>query len=399
MAGDMYTIIFTLFITAIITCTSSSANEEILWKRRTVANVSEGADGVRLADANHDGLMDIVTPWEEGGSISVSLHPGVEDVRQPWPTKIIAGVPAPEDAVWADLDGDGVYEIVTCAEGKERSVWVHWNTSGGPLGEWKSEPFPQLKNTQLWMYCTPAQVDGLNGTDLIIGSKGQNGSVSWLQSPPDPAILKDWKLRKITDAGWIMSLIPFGDEHGVLTDLFVTDRKNNTRAAKQFHLSPSHSFGEHVIGSENQEAMFMDAADLDQDGLLDFVVATYADEIDFHRQVSKHGWKIQTESWTIKQPPNSGTGKSVRVGDIDLDGDMDLALTCGNSKNKHGVMWLSYKESIKETEWQMHDIAGLEGTKFDRIELIDLDSDGDLDLLTCEEREGLGVIWYENPTR
>ena len=27
-----------------------------------------------------------------------------------------------------------------------------------------------------------------------------------------------------------------------------------------------------------------------------------------------------------------------------------------------------------------------------------MDADGDLDLLTCEERENLGVFWYENPT-
>jgi hypothetical protein len=26
-------------------------------------------------------------------------------------------------------------------------------------------------------------------------------------------------------------------------------------------------------------------------------------------------------------------------------------------------------------------------------------ADGDLDVLTCEERANLGVIWYENPTR
>jgi hypothetical protein len=33
------------------------------------------------------------------------------------------------------------------------------------------------------------------------------------------------------------------------------------------------------------------------------------------------------------------------------------------------------------------------------MELVDLDGDGDLDVLTCEERAGLGVIWYENPAR
>ena len=29
--------------------------------------------------------------------------------------------------------------------------------------------------------------------------------------------------------------------------------------------------------------------------------------------------------------------------------------------------------------------------------LADLDGDGDLDVLTCEEVGNLGVIWYENP--
>ena len=47
---------------------------------------------------------------------------------------------------------------------------------------------------------------------------------------------------------------------------------------------------------------------------------------------------------------------------------------------------------------QFNDISGrTTGIKFDRIELLDLDQDGDLDLLTCEERDNLGLIWYENP--
>ena len=48
-------------------------------------------------------------------------------------------------------------------------------------------------------------------------------------------------------------------------------------------------------------------------------------------------------------------------------------------------------------KWIPRGLSGPAGVKFDRIELRDLDGDGDLDLITCEERDNLGVFWYENP--
>ena len=62
-------------------------------------------------------------------------------------------------------------------------------------------------------------------------------------------------------------------------------------------------------------------------------------------------------------------------------------------------MWMSYREAVTEPSWDAHEISGPEGSKFDLVQLLDLDEDGDLDVLTCEERDNLGVIWYENPTR
>ena len=40
--------------------------------------------------------------------------------------------------------------------------------------------------------------------------------------------------------------------------------------------------------------------------------------------------------------------------------------------------------------------------KYDNLELVDVDGDGDLDVVTSEEGEGvisagLGVLWLENP--
>ncbi len=48
---------------------------------------------------------------------------------------------------------------------------------------------------------------------------------------------------------------------------------------------------------------------------------------------------------------------------------------------------------------RMVEKGGPDGTKFDLMQVLDLDADGDLDVITCEERDQLGVIWYENPHR
>jgi hypothetical protein len=33
------------------------------------------------------------------------------------------------------------------------------------------------------------------------------------------------------------------------------------------------------------------------------------------------------------------------------------------------------------------------------MQALDLDADGTLDIITCEESDQLGVVWYENPTK
>ena len=80
---------------------------------------------------------------------------------------------------------------------------------------------------------------------------------------------------------------------------------------------------------------------------------------------------------------------------------MNLVFTTWNAEERHGVLWLEYEQTPEEREWTPHQISGMQkGIKYDRIEMLDLDDDGDLDLLTSEEHEGrrgMGVFWYENP--
>ena len=117
------------------------------WKRHTIDDTSRGADGVRLADFDGDGKRDNATGWEEGGVVRVYRNPGFGAAKKPWPHATVGTVKSAEDAVFADLDGDGAVDVVSACEGKTRKLYVHW----APTGEgeswqnfeaWETAEFP-----------------------------------------------------------------------------------------------------------------------------------------------------------------------------------------------------------------------------------------------------------------
>src|SRR5688572_13962772 len=57
---------------------SEDAGEKRPWPRHIIDDGLKGADGVRLADVNGDGKLDVITGWEEAGAIRVCLHPGAQ---------------------------------------------------------------------------------------------------------------------------------------------------------------------------------------------------------------------------------------------------------------------------------------------------------------------------------
>ncbi len=362
---------------------------------------------MRLADVNGDGLLDIATGWEEGGVIRVYHHPGHAKAGEKWPAVTVGQVKSPEDAVFVDLDSDGAVDVVSSCEGKTETMFVHWAPRDAESmrlqpSAWKTEPLTATHNKSKWMFGLPAQIDGRHGIDLIVGSKGPQGMIGWLQAPADSRQLSDWKLHTICDAGWIMSLRLADIDGDGDNDILSSDRKGDGRGC--FWLenpgmggSLTEAWAKHPIGSGNREVMFLDYADVDGDGLSDVVVPNKPGEILWHRRLPGQSVKWQTTK--IPFPQETGTGKSAAVTDINHDGRADIVLSFEHAKNVSGLVWLEQTGTATQPTWQQHLLSGPVGTKFDLIELYDVDGDGDQDVLTCEERENLGVIWFENLLR
>ncbi len=387
-----------LCIAAVIAGTSVVQAES--WKMHTIDRSSRGADGVRLADVDRDGKLDIVTGWEEGGRIRVCFQPSSDQVTKPWPSVEVGKVKSPEDAMCVDVNNDGWLDVVSCCEGKEKAIFFHLNPGGtaGPAntrdvspvrerGQWKTELLEPSKDVTCWMYCC-----SLDPSTLVFGSKEPAGQIALYD-------LKSRTFRKLRNAGWVMSLKPIDiDEDGDL-DIVYSDRKGELRGVGWLEQLSDGNWADHVIGGQGLEVMFLDIARIDNQWLM------ACNTRNQHVQVLSAGEDI-TKPWNVRRvqhPANSGGGKGVAIGDLDGDGQFDLTCTCESAKDRFGAYWLKCpspnQASIDAHEvWTFHDISGTElGEKYDQIELLDIDGDGDLDLLTCEERENLGVIWYENP--
>lgn len=376
------------------------------WKRHTIdaadpVNHLAGADGVRLGDLNGDGRLDLVTGWEEGNQIRVALQPAPEKIREPWPAITIGSVRSPEDAVFADLDGDGRLDVVSATEGRERKIFVHWApaepadiTDGAA---WTTIPFPSTIGEQWWMYTLPLDVDRDGHIDLIIGSKNAGASVTWLRNPGGAAArdVGRWETTRIAGAGWIMSLELFEAEGARY--LIYSDRKG---LSSGIHLVPILTeapwFGSPVlVGAGGEEVMFLDIAKYDDDSRLDIIAAIKPQTIRVYCQPEEPAaaWERTVD---IAPLPGDrfGTVKAVRAMNpiVRIDGFAPpLIVTCENAHGEKAGVFIGGRGVI----WQS--ISGPEGIKFDRIELLDLDGNGDLDIITCEETAGLGVVWYENP--
>ncbi len=382
---------------------------EASWRRHTIDLKTRGADGVRLADVNGDGWLDAVTPWEEGGLIRVCLHPGPRRCKSPWPAVTVGHVRSPEDAVFLDIDGDDAHDVVSCCEGSTRTVYVHWAPTDPKQymeeRAWTTAAVPVTRGRQQWMFALPMDVDARYGQDLIVGSKGVNGSISWLELPENARDLDGWKLHSLRPAGWIMSLVAHDMDEDGDPDIVASDRKGLRRGVLWLEnpgpISTRHGgrWREHTIGGKDHEVMFLDLCDLDKNGRIDLLVATRKGQLLLFRR-SRHDID-QWNTLTIANPYTISHGKAVRVGDIDLDGRPDIAHSANTYGNrlKPGVAWLRPNADQVSAEWTANDVSRDEGVKFDLIQLYDVDHDGDLDILTTEEHDNLGVIWYENPTR
>lgn len=359
-------------------------NQPSGWQVETVEPAALPIEaGGTLHDIDGDGDLDVVLGGDHSSnSIWWWSNPGHENGR--WDRFSIksTGSVRHHDLVFGDFDGDGSAELAAWNQGPNSASLDELLVGAVPAdpraGEW---PLTVV-------FDAPAASEGLvvadvdrNGTDDLVsaGRWLRTSAEGWITSPIGPVTSGQVAVGDLIAGGWLEVVVSSGDQIGGLD---------------MFHYVNGVWIATDLLAATDQDAPWRNGhsvqiGDLDLDGHLDVFSAEMAlTALPTPRAIALIG---DGAGGFTHQPISDGDDHHDSVlADLDGDGDLDVV---GKPYNDGTPALLWYRNDatipIDAINWERHQI----GTRAQRSTFVsdgDLDGDGDLDLATSRG-------WFSNP--
>ena len=344
----------------------------------------EGVHSLEVGDFNLDGLPDVFAGQMHTASqkqVMVYLNAG----NNAW-DKIVLAKTGTHNARIGDIDRDGDLDIVGKNYGGQDRVielWQNYIIESGTLADWKyisvDDKRPDSQKGMMGLVFSDVNQDGyadiIAGSYLYMNPKGQLDE-SWIRSELPGNI--DVYFSVDVDDDDSSDLIGISNNQLVWVEYETT--------ANEWKSFPLDS----VPGGRTQGYTLAQ------------IVPGGKPEIVFTRAKNLFYVEIPSENpdnggWPMVQVSSSNEEEGVFAGDIDQDGDLDLA---AQDEDGHHVVWFE-NPSDGSGNWTKYPI-GSSQQWLDRIALADINGDERLDIVTTEETQDRSynarIYWFEAPS-
>ncbi|MEO8074698.1 MAG: VCBS repeat-containing protein [Acidobacteriota bacterium] len=317
-------------------------------------------------------------PWPDAAESPVQF------VRSGLSMPDMPGTPAVANVQLVDLDGDNRLDIL--GTDMRQGLVFSGHPANAPDGLSIIASIPHPSHVAL------TDVDGDGVKDLLVADLGEffpadhdKGAVIWLRG------LGQRKFSAFWLDGWprvadVESADFNGDGRNDLAVAAFGWRKTGsvTIVENKTTNAAQPAFANHVI-DPRPGAIHIIPVDLNHDGKMDFVTLLAQEHETVLAYLNQGTGDFTFEQKVIYKAPHPNWGSSgIQLVDLDRDGDLDILLTHGDTfddgivKPYHGIQWLENTGGYPFVE---HTLAQLPGVH--RAEAADLDGDGDLDIVAC----------------
>jgi len=330
---------------------------------------------VRYFEARAPQTLPLPEPWPQGDG-------GLRLSRQQWRLPEDRKPPVVANVRLLDLDADGKPEIVACDMGQGRVMLGEPQRKPGELRIVASIPHPD--------HSEMVDLDRDGRRDLLVADLGDflpgdhtKGSIVWLRQTAPLQFEKVVLIEGIPRTADVEAA-DF-DQDGDL-DLVVAAFGWHTVGGISVYTNKTTDWKrprfEGQVADPRPGAIHVPPVDLNGDGRMDFVglVSQQYEHVSAYINLGP-GKGFRQETLFRAVVPMWGSS-GIQLADLDGDGDLDLLMTNGDSLDDftirpyHGVRWFENEGSFP---WKQHDLASMPGAH--RAQAADLDGDGDLDVV------------------
>ncbi len=386
VAAGLHTRVFrpVVGIVAILTGVLPAWGGDVQFTERIISNTGGGVS-VFAIDMDGDGDTDVLSASQFDDRIAWYENNGGSPAT--FTERVISTTVATAVSVFAaDLDGDGDIDVLSASYDDNKIAW-HENDGGSPP-TFTERVISTTADQARSVFA--ADLDGDGNIDILSASQIDD-KIAWYESDGgSPPTFTERVISTSAAKAWSVFATDV-DGDGDIDVLSASDTDNKIAWYENVpgKTGPP-TFTERVISTSAMRGISVFAKDIDGDGDTDVLSASFDD--------NKIAWYESDggspPAFIERVISTQAIGAaSVFAADVNGDGYTDILSA---SENDYKIAW--YKSDGGSPPTFTEQVISTSALFALSVFAIDLDGDGDIDVLSASTRGGNQIVWYENTT-